>query len=98
MADKDLQAHHAVITGGGTGIGLAIARALAEKGARLTLIGRTPARLEAAAASLPQAQAVAADVTEAGAVRAAMTRAASAFGPVSILVNNAGAAKAVPFL
>jgi NAD(P)-dependent dehydrogenase (short-subunit alcohol dehydrogenase family) len=95
---EHLEKHHAVITGGGSGIGLAIARALAGRGTRVTLIGRTPARLEAAAASLVQAQAIAADVTDAEAVKAAMASAAKTFGPVSILVNNAGSAQAVPFL
>ena len=98
MNGNDLGQHHALITGGGSGIGLAIARALADTGVRLTLDGRNVARLQAAAATLPKAQAIPADVTDAAAFAAALTAATQGFGPVSILVNNAGAAQAQPFL
>ena len=88
---------HAVVTGGGTGIGAAIARALAEQGVRLTLMGRRLDPLEALADELPQAQAVVCDVGEEAQVHAAFTKAVDAFGAVSILVNNAGMATSAPF-
>jgi NAD(P)-dependent dehydrogenase (short-subunit alcohol dehydrogenase family) len=86
---------HAFITGGGSGIGLAIAGALG--GWRLTLAGRNRARLETAAASLKDARVQAVDVTNAAAVEAAMRQAAQAFGPVALLVNNAGGTSSAPF-
>lgn len=93
-----LDGQHALITGGGSGIGAAIADALAARGVRITLVGRNLEKLQAKAASLKGAQAVAADVTDSSAIGAALEQAASVFGPVSILVNNAGAAAPQPFL
>ena len=91
-----LAGRHAVVTGGGRGIGAAIASALAAAGARLTLMGRTPGPLQEKAAALPQAQAIACDVTDEPAVAAAFAQASEAFGPVAILINNAGAAASAP--
>jgi NAD(P)-dependent dehydrogenase (short-subunit alcohol dehydrogenase family) len=93
-----LAARHAVVTGGGRGIGAAVASALAAEGARLTLLGRDETRLQAKAATLPAAQALRCDVTEEAAVAAAFAGATRAFGPVTILVNNAGAAASAPLL
>jgi len=94
-----LQERHAVVTGAGGGIGAAIAAALAAQGARLTLLGRSGAPLEALCASLPSAgHGVAiADVADPAQVQAAFDEARSARGPVAILVNNAGAAESAPF-
>ena len=91
-----LSGRHAVVTGGGRGIGAAIAAALAAAGAKLTLMGRTLALLEEKAAALPAARAIACDVTDEQAVAAAFAEAAEAFGPVAILVNNAGGAASAP--
>ncbi|MEM8560988.1 MAG: SDR family NAD(P)-dependent oxidoreductase [Pseudomonadota bacterium] len=88
---------HALITGGGTGIGAAIARALACEGCRLTLVGRKPEPLRTLAEELPRAQAISADVTRHESVTQAFDEARSAFGPVDVLVNNAGAAPTAPF-
>ncbi len=88
---------HAVVTGGGSGIGFAIAQALAGAGARLTLIGRDQARLGRAAEGLAEAQAIQADISDGDAVAAAFRRAADEFGPAAILVNNAGQAESAPF-
>ena len=94
---RGLAGRHAVVTGGGRGIGAAIATALSEAGARLTLMGRTPDPLQGRAARLPAAQAVACDVTDEAAVGGAFAEAADAFGPVAILINNVGAAASAPF-
>jgi NAD(P)-dependent dehydrogenase (short-subunit alcohol dehydrogenase family) len=83
----------ATVTGGGRGIGLAIARRLAADGAGIGVIGRDRARLEAAAAGLGARHACA-DVTDAAALVAAL----DALGPCDILVNNAGTALSGPFL
>jgi NAD(P)-dependent dehydrogenase (short-subunit alcohol dehydrogenase family) len=88
-----LAGRHALVTGGGRGIGAAIAAALAGAGARVTILGRTEAELAARAARIPGATAVTADVTDAAAVERAFEEARKAAGEVSILVNNAGLAK-----
>lgn len=75
----------ALVTGGGSGIGLGIARAFLAEGATVTITGRDPARLEAAAGELGCAW-LQADVTDPDAVERA-TRAAA---PFDLLVNNAG--------
>ena len=92
-----LAGKHALVTGGGSGIGAAIARALAEEGARLTLIGRRPEALDCTASQIREACPVAADVTDPDQVEAAIARARSQNGPIDILVNNAGAAESAPF-
>jgi NAD(P)-dependent dehydrogenase (short-subunit alcohol dehydrogenase family) len=88
---------HAIVTGGGTGIGAAIARALAAEGAKLTLVGRRRAPLERVAAGDFGALVAPADVTDREQVEAAFTFAQQAQGPITILVNNAGAAESAPF-
>ena len=93
-----LEGRHAVVTGGGRGIGAAIAEALADAGARITLMGRSEAPLQEKASALPVARAIRCDVTDEAGVAAAFAEAARAFGPVTILVNNAGAAASAPFL
>ncbi|HEX8225170.1 MAG TPA: SDR family oxidoreductase [Allosphingosinicella sp.] len=108
-----LEGHHALITGGGTGIGAAIARALGAEGAKLTLVGRRRDKLEEVCASCSPAKAGAqekagarpspgnlvapADVTAREEVDRAFALAREAQGPITILVNNAGAAAGVPF-
>jgi len=93
-----LEGRHAVISGGGSGIGAAIADALSAVGLRVTLLGRTRNKLEKKAATLRDAQVFAADVSDPVQVQEAFAAAASAFGPVGILINNAGYAPAQPFL
>lgn len=92
-----LAGRHAVVTGAGRGIGLAIATALGGAGARVTLMGRDPARLESAAATLREAAPITVDVTDEASVRGAFAAARARFGPLDVLVNNAGQAASAPF-
>ena len=81
----------ALITGGGQGVGRGIALALAARGAKIALVGRTPAKLEAVAAEIGEgaASCFAADVKDAAAAKAAVRAVAEHFGGIDILVNNA---------
>ena len=93
-----LTGRHALVTGGGRGIGLAVAAALRHAGAAVTLAGRRSDELVARVGELgEQVQSVVIDVTDAAAVATGFERAQRAFGPVAILVNNAGVARSAPF-
>lgn len=92
-----LAGHHALVTGGGTGIGAAIAASLAADGAKVTLVGRREEKLRATANGIEGAAIAVADVTQRTQVDAAFAAARAAHGPVTILVNNAGAAASAPF-
>ena len=92
-----LAGRHALITGGGTGIGAAIARTLAAEGARLTLVGRRREKLEQVGSGDFDALVSPADVTRRDEVEACFAIAREAQGPIDILVNNAGAAESAPF-
>jgi NAD(P)-dependent dehydrogenase (short-subunit alcohol dehydrogenase family) len=85
-----LDGRRALVTGGGRGIGLTAASALADAGAHVTLAARTQKEIEEAAAAIrargQQADALALDVTDIDAVRSALATRA----PYQILVNNAG--------
>jgi len=87
---------HAVVTGGGTGIGKAVAQQLSQQGFKLTLMGRHRDTLDAVAEALPQAQAILCDVGQEDDVQNAFAQAAKTLGPVSVLVNNAGVASSAP--
>ncbi len=96
MTAPALAGQHAVVTGGGRGIGLAIAAKLASLGASLSLVGRDRATLYDAVQSLPDGTVCDAhpcDVADAASVEATFAAIAKAGPRVSILVNNAGAAK-----
>ena len=92
-----LEGQHAVVTGGGTGIGAAIAQALAAEGARITLIGRRREKLEEVATSVQAVTCCTADVTIRAEVDRAFAEARNTHGAITILINNAGAAEAAPF-
>ena len=96
-----LSGKHALVTGGGKGIGLAIARALLQQGASVTITGRNASTLLAARAQLQdlgQITVVEMDVADRAAVSRAFAQAQSAAGLIAILVNNAGQAGSAPFL
>lgn len=87
---------HALVTGGGSGIGAAIAQVLVDKGALVTIVGRNADRLAAAAGDLGASFQVA-DVTDRAQVSAAFAAAVQDSGTIDVLVNNAGAAEAAAF-
>jgi 3-hydroxybutyrate dehydrogenase len=87
---------HALVTGGGRGIGRAIAASLAQSGATVTVLGRDRATLELAVAAGDAHFAAVADVADQSAVSAAISEAA-ARQPIDILIANAGSAESAPF-
>jgi 3-hydroxybutyrate dehydrogenase len=93
-----LSGQHALVTGGGRGIGRAIAAALAGAGTAVTVIGRDEAPLREAVAAGEAAGCGVADVTDAAAVKRQVKAAEAARGPIAILINNAGSVESAPFL
>jgi len=93
-----LAGKHAFVTGGGRGIGRAVAAALARAGAAVTVIGRTEAPLREAVAAGEAAGCGVADVTDVVEVRRQVTAAEAARGPIAILINNAGSVESGPFI
>jgi NAD(P)-dependent dehydrogenase (short-subunit alcohol dehydrogenase family) len=87
---RELDGQVALVTGAATGIGLAIAQALTEAGARVAVSDVDLSAAEHAASSLPGAMAVRLDVTSAGSATAAVAAVEAEMGPLAILVNNAG--------
>jgi NAD(P)-dependent dehydrogenase (short-subunit alcohol dehydrogenase family) len=83
---------HAVVTGGARGIGAAIAKALADCGARISIVSRNPSGVPSGFATAR------ADVGDEGSVRDAFARVRAANGPVNILVNNSGISDSAPLL
>lgn len=101
-AEPYLRGRHAIVTGGGRGIGAAIATELARHGARVTLMGRDVVGLKRHAEALSrdfgtEAAAVACDVADAKLVSEAFANARARFGDAHILVNNAGQAEGALF-
>jgi NAD(P)-dependent dehydrogenase (short-subunit alcohol dehydrogenase family) len=97
-----LAGQHALITGGGTGIGAAIAQAVAAEGAKISIVGRRPEPLEATAASLREAGFediffAATDVSDREQIQASFSAASARHGRIAILVNNAGVAESARF-
>lgn len=87
---------HALVTGGGSGVGRAIALALAAKGVEVTVCGRRIEALEETAAQGPRIHAIAADVTSEASIDALYERAQGARGAFDIVVANAGGAESAP--
>jgi 3-oxoacyl-[acyl-carrier protein] reductase len=90
----DITGRVTVITGAGRGIGEGLAHRFAQEGVRLALLERNAEALERVAADLrargAEVEAMVCDVTQAASVRAAVQRAASRFGAIDVLINNAG--------
>jgi NAD(P)-dependent dehydrogenase (short-subunit alcohol dehydrogenase family) len=91
-----LAGRHALVTGGGTGIGAAIAEALSAAGASVSLAGRRQAPLDAVTAKLPKAVAIVADITREDDCAAMVEAARKAHGPLDLVIANAGAAESAP--
>jgi len=96
-ADYDLTGQVALVTGGASGIGLAVASALAERGARLALLDKA-AEAGTVAAGLPGSGhlGITVDLLDTAAAAQAVERAAGALGRIDILVNNAGIVRLAP--
>jgi len=90
---------HALVTGAGSGIGAAIAKRLAAGGIKVTLAGRRREPLDEVAAAIGSGAFVASgfDVTSDEAIAGGLEAARAVFGPISILINNAGEAPSAPF-
>lgn len=88
---------HALVTGGGRGIGRAISASLVKAGATVTIMGRNRAVLDEVVSAGDAHHALAADVSDQAAMQAAIAEAAKR-QPIDILVANAGAAESAPFL
>ena len=99
MTLASLSGQHALVTGASRGIGAVVAAALAAEGAHVSLLAREAQSLARLAGQLgnDRALAVAADVTDGASVRGAFAAARARFGPVHILINNAGQAASAKF-
>jgi NAD(P)-dependent dehydrogenase (short-subunit alcohol dehydrogenase family) len=87
---------HALVTGGGTGVGKAIALALADAGVDVTICGRRQAALDSVAEANPRIRAVTADVTDEGSMAKLYETAKAQRGPFDIVIANAGVAGSAP--
>ncbi|WP_127597299.1 SDR family NAD(P)-dependent oxidoreductase [Nitratireductor alexandrii] len=91
-----METRHALVTGGGSGVGKAIALALAEAGIEVTICGRRQQSLDTVAQSNPRIHGVSADVTDEASVRALYETAEAARGAFDIVVANAGMSGSAP--
>lgn len=93
-----LTGRHALVTGGGRGIGLCVAQALVAQGARVSITGRDAGTLRDAVALLgSNARGYQMDVAAVDSVQAAFARARADAGPIHMLINNAGQVSSQPF-
>jgi NAD(P)-dependent dehydrogenase (short-subunit alcohol dehydrogenase family) len=99
-AKAQLAGRHAVVTGASRGIGAAIAAALTAEGVHVSLLGRDAGNLQRVSANLgggDHALPIVADITDPASVQSAFAAARGRFGPVHLLVNNAGQAASAKF-
>jgi len=92
----DIKGKVAIVTGASSGIGLATAKLLSSKGAKLALVARSKDKLDKLAEELPEAIAITADISEVEDVKNIVKQAYEHFGRIDILVNNAGRGYDVP--
>ena len=97
QTSQALRGKHAAVTGGARGIGAAVTRTLVAHGAKVTMLGRRPAPPPELTGN-PHLHYVQADVCEPETLPGAFNSARAAFGPIHILVNNAGQGRSAPFL
>jgi NAD(P)-dependent dehydrogenase (short-subunit alcohol dehydrogenase family) len=93
-----LAGKHALVTGGTRGIGSVIASVLLSHGARVTVVGRNAVAINSSDPIDKNRNDASADVTDSSSVTKAFQQARSKFGPIEILINNAGQAASAPFL
>jgi NAD(P)-dependent dehydrogenase (short-subunit alcohol dehydrogenase family) len=93
---RALAGRNALVTGGGRGIGRAVADRLAQAGARVVVTGRTEAEIDRAASELG-GFAVRMDMADRASVEAGIARVLERVGTIDVLVNNAGIAESAPF-
>ena len=98
MSRTGLEGRHALVTGGGRGIGRAIAAALVEAGARVTVTGRNQIVLQQTVSEGDAHGWAIADVSDLAAVQTAVQKAITLNGPVDLMVANAGAAVSARFM
>lgn len=94
---RGLRGRVALVTGGGAGIGAAVARRLAEEGMRVAVVDRDGAAAQAVATRLDGAIGIAADVADLGQVEAAVAAAAALGEHLHVVVNNAGNSRPAMF-
>ena len=82
--------HVVLVTGGGSGIGLAIAKELAGRGNEVLIVGRNAAKLERARQGAPTLHTLASDVTDPGDQQSLLDHVTKNFGRLTVLINNAG--------
>jgi NAD(P)-dependent dehydrogenase (short-subunit alcohol dehydrogenase family) len=96
---QTLANQHALVTGGGRGIGIEITQQLIVQGAKVTILGRDQESLEKLVQLYPKSCfAVSTDITDEQSVKNAFALAKKHFGPIQVLVNNAGQAESAPFM
>ncbi|WP_199550754.1 2,3-dihydro-2,3-dihydroxybenzoate dehydrogenase [Streptomyces sp. N35] len=98
MTERELEGRLALVTGAGQGIGEAVTRALAERGARVVAVDRNPVAVKEVEAAYTGGEVVAraVDVTDATAVEALVDEVERTLGPLAILVNVAGVLRPAP--